>query len=120
MSSPAKIDATGLIAVQLSPDGKRLHLKLRDEAGQAVSLTVPSSCINAMLAAIPRRVEKDVVHTLDAWAIDLAENGLDLVLTLRTSEGRAVSFMAKPSQVQGMATIATCGGSQNVAPKAVH
>jgi hypothetical protein len=52
--------------------------------------------------------------------MDLAENGHDLVLTLRTSEGRAVSFMAKPSQVQGMATIATYGSGQGRALKTVH
>ncbi len=120
LSNSTRIDAASLIAVQLSADGKRLHLKLRDATGETVSLTLPSNCLNQVLTAMPRTVETDAVHPLDTWTMGLAENGEDLVLTLRTSEGRAVSFMTRPSQVQGMATIATYGRGQRTTAKTLH
>ena len=109
-----------LIDVQLSPDRTRLRLRLRDAAGQAVLLTLPSTCLNTILAVLPRDVEARTVHHLDAWAINVAENGEDLILALRTPEGRAVSFRTKPSQVQGMATIATYGRNTRHPTGTIH
>jgi hypothetical protein len=51
--------------------------------------------------------------------MDRVGNGQDLVLTLRTPEGQAVSFAMKPWQVEGMATIATYGNAAR-SPTTVH
>jgi hypothetical protein len=48
------------------------------------------------------------------------ENGQDLVLTLRTPQGLAISFATKPWQVEGMATIATDGRARPATGKAAH
>jgi hypothetical protein len=50
----------------------------------------------------------------------LTENGQDLVLTLHTPEGLAISFALKPWRVEGMATIATYGGSHRAQPKSLR
>jgi hypothetical protein len=50
----------------------------------------------------------------------VAENGQDLLLTLRTPEGVAMSFTLKPWQVEGMATIATYASAQRSQPKTLH
>jgi hypothetical protein len=102
------IDATELIGVFASPDGKRLRLKMRDQDGQTVSVMLPACWLNAILGALPRSPGPDTVHSVDSWSMDRL--GQDLVLTLRTPEGQAVSFAMKPWQVEGMATIATYGG----------
>ncbi|MGD0109823.1 MAG: hypothetical protein ABSC06_38240 [Rhodopila sp.] len=52
--------------------------------------------------------------------MDRIGNGQDLVLTLRTPEGQAVSFAMKPWQVEGMATIATYGNSGRRSEKTLH
>jgi hypothetical protein len=107
------IDAMELIGVRLSSDGKRLRLRMRDQNGQTVSLSLPACWLNAMLTALPGSHGPDKVHALDSWSMERLGNGQDLVLTLRTPEGQAIAFAMKPWQVEGMATIATYG---NAAP----
>jgi hypothetical protein len=115
-----KIEATGLVDVRRSQDGALLHLRLLDAAGQTISLSLPTDCLNAVLTAMPQRVESDAVHPLDTWTMAAAENGQDLVLTLHAPDGRTVSFATKPYQVQGMATIATYGIADRPATKRLH
>jgi hypothetical protein len=115
-----KIDADQLTEVRLSPDGTRLLLTLLDDAGQRISLTLPASCLNTMLSVAPRHIEPGSVYRLDAWNMGVAENGQDLLLTLRTPEGLAISFALKPWQVEGMATIATYGSARRTQPKSLH
>lgn len=120
MSERNRIDATELDGVRLSPDGSRLILLLRDTAGQKVSLSLPVTSLNALLRAMPRAAPMGARHSLDAWSMAPVENGRDMILTLRTPEGLAVSFTIKPWQVQGMATVATFGQSDAPPPKSIR
>ena len=95
-------------------------LNLLDDTGQRISLSLPANCLNAVLAVAPRHTEPGAVHKLDTWNMGMAENGQDLVLTLRTPEGLAISFALKPWQVEGMATIAAYGSSHRGQPKSLH
>lgn len=95
-------------------------LTLLDATGQKVSLSLPARCLNAVLSVVPRHTEPGAIHKLDTWNMGVAENGQDLLLTLRTAEGLAVSFTLKPWQVEGMATIATYGSSHRPQPKIMH
>jgi hypothetical protein len=115
-----KIDADQLTEVRLSADATRAILTLLDNAGQKISLTLPTNCLNAVLSVVPRHAEPGAVHRLDSWNMGVAENGQDLLLTLRTPEGLAISFTLKPWQVEGMATIATYGSSHRSQPKILH
>ena len=91
-----------------------------NQSGQTVSFSFPACWLNTMLNAVPDRPRPDTVHPLDSWSMDRVGNGQDLVLTLRTPEGQAVSFAMKPWQVEGMATIATYGLSGRPAAHTVH
>jgi hypothetical protein len=115
-----RIDVTELLGVRVSPDRTRLVLRLRDGAGQGVSLSLPTACLNTLLTAIPQQLETGTVHPLDTWTMGSAENGQDLVLTLRTPQGLAISFTAKPFQVEAMATVATHSHSRPPAAKSIH
>jgi hypothetical protein len=116
-----RIDAIELLDVRVSDDRTRLVLRLRDLTGQSISLSLPTACLNAVLTAVPQRVEASTVHPLDTWTMDPDANGRDLVLTLRTAEGLAISFTAKPSQVEAMATIATYGRPPPLPPaRSIH
>jgi hypothetical protein len=103
------IEATELIGVRLSSDGTQLRLRVRDQGGRMITLSLPTCWLNAMLTALPRSPGAETVHLLDSWSMDRTGNGQDLILTLRTPEGEAVSFAVKPWHVEGMATIATYG-----------
>ena len=114
------IDAMELVGVRVSPDGKRLRLRVRDQSGQTVSFSLPTGWLNAMLTALPDSSATGTVHPLDSWSMDRVGNGQDQVLTLRTPEGQAVSFAMKPWQVEGMATIATYGNSGRTTGTTMH
>ncbi len=114
------IDAMELVGVRVSSDGKRLRLRVRDQGGQTVSFSLPTGWLNAMLTALPQSSPFGTMHPLDSWSMDRIGNGQDLVLTLRTPEGQAVSFARKPWQVEGMATIATSGKSGRTAGTTMH
>jgi hypothetical protein len=120
LADKVKVDADQLTEVRLSADGARLNMDLLDSKGQKVSLSLPTNCMNAMLSALPRHAKPGSVHKLDSWNMGVAENGQDLLLTMRTQEGLAISFMLKSWQVEGMATIATYGSSQRAQPKSLH
>lgn len=114
------IEATELIGLRLSSDGKCLRLRVRDQNGQTVSVSLPACWLNAMRNVLPQSAGTDTVHRLDSWSMDRPGSGQDLVLTLHTPEGQAVSFMMKPWQVEGMATIATYGTSGRTSKPVVH
>jgi hypothetical protein len=104
------IDAAELISVCVSPDGHGLRLRVRDRTGRASLVALPMSWLNTILNVLPRRPSDTEVYPLDSWNMDRAPNGRDLVLTLRTPEGQAISFTIKSWQIVGMATIAAYGG----------
>ncbi len=114
------IEAIELLGLRLSADGKFLRLRVRDQNGGAVSLSLPACWLNVLMNALPQSSGVDVVHPLDSWSMDRLGNGPDLVLTLRTPEGQSVSFAMKPWQVEGMATIATYGTSNRTSGSTVH
>jgi hypothetical protein len=120
VTDKVKIDADQVTDVRLSEDATRVSMTLLDPAGNRMLLTLPADCLNAVLSVVPRRAAPDVVNRLDSWSMGVAENAQDLVLTLRTPEGAAISFALKPWQVEGMATIATYGSAQRSQPKTMH
>jgi hypothetical protein len=120
LAEKVKVDADQMTEVRLSADGARVVMDMLDAQGQKVSLSLPTNCLNAMLSVLPRHAKPDSAHKLDSWNMGVAENGQDLLLTLRTPEGLAISFTLKPWQVEGMATIATYGSAQRSQPKILH
>jgi len=69
---------------------------------------------------MPRQIESGTVHTLDSWSMDRTRNRQDVILTLRTAGGLAISFATKRWQVEGMATIATYGNQASMPVKTIH
>ena len=120
MSERSRIDAAELDSVRLSPDGTRLILLLRDAAGLKVSLSLPRSCVSAVLTAAHRPTETGTPHSVDAWNMSLAENGQDMILTFCTPEGMVMSFTVKSWQAQAMATVAMYGATRGSASSSVH
>lgn len=120
MADKISIDAIDLVAVRLSRDGWVVKADFIDREGRTVSLTLPTECLSALASAVPNRLDPEAVHVLDAWSMDHTGNGEDLLLTLRTPDARTVSFLTKPWQVKGMATIATWSEAHPGAIRAVH
>lgn len=49
-----------------------------------------------------------------------AENGQDMLLTLCTPEGKAISFRIKSWQAEGIATVATSGSTRGRISRSIH
>ena len=120
MTGRVRIDATKLLDVRLSSDRTRLVLRILDDAGQHVWVSLPTDCLNTVLTALPHQVETGTVYALDTWTMGPGASDQDLVLTLRTPQGLAISFTTKPFQVEAMATVATHGRVSSSAAKTVH
>ena len=109
-TSHVRIDAAELSRVDVSDDGTRLCLRLRDQAGKAASVSLPADCLNAVLTALPRGVLEEAcggqgpVHRLDGWSLRQAEHGL--LLTLSLSDGASITFAVKPWQIAAIASLA--------------
>lgn len=115
-----RIDAAELLSVGLSSDGTRLRLVLRDTGGGSVALSLPAGWVNAVVSSVPHNVDSGPVHRLESWSMAPSGDGQDLVLTLRTAEGRSVAFATRPWQIEGMATIASHSGVTGAVPKLRH
>ena len=119
MTERSRIDAE-LDGVRLSPDGSRLILLLHDAAGQKVSLSLPRSCVSSVLTASRHPADAGTLHSVESWEMSLAENGQDMILTLCTPTGMAMSFTIKSWQAQGLATVATYGTARDGPGGTVH
>jgi hypothetical protein len=69
LADRVRIEATELPDVRSSSDRTRFVLRLRDQAGQSVSLSLPTACLNTVMTAMPRQVETGTVHSLDTWTM---------------------------------------------------
>jgi hypothetical protein len=119
MTERSRIDAE-LDGVRLSPDGSRLILLLHDAAGKKVALSLPRSCVNAVLTATPHPTDAVAPHSVETWNMSAAENGRDMILTLCTPDGAVMSFTFKSWQAQGMATVATYGTTRDSPSRSIH
>ena len=119
MTERSRIDAE-LDGVRLSPDGSRFILLLRDQAGQKVSLSLPTRCLNTVLHAAPPPVSADTVHAVATWDMSPVRDGQDMILTLGTPEGMVMSFTIKSWQAEGMATVATHAWTRRSTSRSMH
>ncbi len=120
MTDRVKIDVTEVLRAWASEDGRRLHVKLVTAGGSTVTLTLPISSLNAVLTPVTPRTDPAETRLLDTWTMRHIDNGGEVLLTLCTADGEAVSFVTKAAQIEGMATIATYGRPGRRSAKVLH
>ena len=120
MTDKVKIDAHELTEVRLSADGSARADEFAGRRGGGSFVVAAGGVFERRASVAPRHAEPGSVHRLDSWNMTVADNGQDLLLTLRTPEGLVISFTLKPWQVEGMATIAAYGKTQHPPPKNLH
>jgi hypothetical protein len=104
-----RIDAAELNRVDVTDDGRRLSLRLRDRDGRHASVSLPVDCLGAILTAVPRPADGvadggDAVHPLEAWSLEQSADGLRL--TLRLSDGGKITVAVKSWQIAAIASLA--------------
>jgi hypothetical protein len=119
MTEPPDIDAAELISVRLMHGDGRIRLQMRDQNGHPRTVAIPAQWLDAIVSASPAPPCGGEARPLASWSLDRT-NGDDLLLTLRTPEGQAVTFTMKPWQIAGMATIATYGSADPPQKGSLH
>jgi len=104
-----RIDAAELSGVEITDDGQRLCLRLRDRAGRLASVSIPVDSVNTVLSAVPRAASElpggqGEPYPLDGWSLASVDHGL--VLTLQLPDGATIAFAVRPWQIAAMASLA--------------
>lgn len=109
MESIKQIDAAALTTFEVDPDGARVRLNVRDRNGGPAALVLPAEALSQLLMTLPsiigqalRNGRRDeslrVVYPLERYRLELGEVSSEgvrqLILTLETAGGFAVSFAA--------------------------
>ena len=123
MHRRVRIEAAGLVRAEVADDGALVVLTLADAGGGTVTLSLPSSCLGEVIAALPRHLPETIAepaHPVHSWRLEAGAGAAALTLTLRTPDGRAASFQVTPGQVAGIATLATYGALSAATAKAIN
>jgi hypothetical protein len=119
MTERPDIDAVELISVRMMHGAGRLRLRIRDQDGHPHTVAIPIQWLDSIVTASSAPPCGDEARPLASWSLDRT-NGDDLLLTLRTPDGHAVTFTMKPWQIAGMATIATYGSADPPRKNSLH
>jgi hypothetical protein len=103
----AKIEALRLTSFELAEDGATVRLELRDGQERIVSLTLRADCLSPLLMTLPGLIEQSLrrsyrdpslrmVYPAGDWKLQLAEDGVSLILSLATPDRFEVSFALSP------------------------
>ena len=100
---PVTIDGKRLTSFDVAPDGSLFRLNLIDAEDKAVSVALPTGCLNELLMTLPRIITQAMhakygdnsmrlVYALGDWRLETAAGDERLILTLRTTDGFDVAF----------------------------
>lgn len=124
--------AKHLKAFSVAPDGSSVAIGVADEEGQAAALTLPAECLRALIMTLPDMMRRALwlqhggpslrlVYPVASWEIERSTR-LEILVTLRTSDGFHVSFamttkdlreMVKPWRTGCCIERDDCGASGN-------
>ena len=107
---------------EVSPDGAEIRMTVEDEAGARTGVVLPADALNGLVMTLPSVIERSLqrqhrdpslklVYPLAGWSIEQAAGSTQLIVTLETSDGFKVSFVATPEDIDGMGTTARDGSA---------
>jgi hypothetical protein len=111
------IDGKRLTSLDVAPDCSFFRLNLIDAEGKAVSVALPTGCLNELLITLPRIITRAMhakygdnsmrlVYALDEWQLETATGDERLILTLRTTDGFDVAFALSHRDIEAMSRAA--------------
>jgi hypothetical protein len=119
VTAPPDVEAIELLNVRVVHEDGSVRLRIRDQNGQPLTVALPAHWLDAIVTALPWPPTSNEARPLASWTMDRT-SGDDLLLTLRTPDGQAVTFTMKPWQIAGMATIATYGNANPLPKGSMH
>ena len=108
------INGKALTTWQVDPGGEAFRLNFESVDGRPASLTLPADCLKALLMTLPQLAAQalrtkyrddtlKVVYPIGDWSLQLASDGVHLILTLGTPDGFEVSFALQDNDAAGLA-----------------
>jgi hypothetical protein len=107
---PTAIEAKAVTSYEVSADGKSFRLSLRNDAGEASVISLPSECLNQLVMTMPciaaealrKRYgssEVRLVYPLSSWSLGTTEDDSQLIFTLGTPGGFQITFAVTAGDV---------------------
>jgi hypothetical protein len=111
------IDGKRLTSFDVAPDGSLFRLNLIDAEGKAVSVALPTGCLDELLMTLPGIIKRAMrakysdnsmrlVYALGEWQLETATGDERLILTLRTTDGFDVAFALSRCDLEAMSRTA--------------
>jgi hypothetical protein len=107
------IDVRKLTRFETADDGFSIKILVEDATGRPATLSFPIECLTSLIMTLPemvtaavQRQQKDptlrVTFPLEQFEVELSSDLDTRILTLRTSDGFAVSFSLSEEQCRGI------------------
>jgi hypothetical protein len=113
----ASLRASRLTTFSVTADGESASIGFADEAGEASSLMLPTSCLHAFIMTLPEMAQQALrrrsgdqhlrlVFPVGDWALERVADSQRLILTFSTTDGFRVAFALSRETLVQIATTA--------------
>jgi hypothetical protein len=115
-----QITAAELTTLDIEPDGQRVRMNLLAGDGRAVAIVWPLNCLMQLLMTLPSTIQRALyrkhgdsslrlVHKAAEFRVELGEPSAagerQLIVTLATGDGFAVSFVMSESEFEALSNL---------------
>src|SRR5262245_39767757 len=111
-----------LTTFEVSPDGESVAIHVMDDQAQPAALVLPSECLNGLMMTLPEMVRRSlrlrfrdpamrVVYPVGEWDVERSPVPGNVVVTLRTPDGFAVSFALPALELLRLCQQGVCASS---------
>ena len=113
-NDPHWVQVESLTTYEVAPDGSSVKLNLLDERGEPTSLIVPFEMLRILTMSMPKiaqdalrratgREGMRLVHGIQKWKLERAEDPQYVILTVATPDHMELSFALKDEALAEMA-----------------
>jgi hypothetical protein len=109
MTAQKQVDVNALLDYEVAADGSHVRLKLANDLGNQVNVTLPIECLKQLVLSLPVILEQTLralhqnpalrlVHTVKLWTVERASDQKNLILSFRTPDHFSISFPRRPGR----------------------
>jgi len=108
------VEIQELTTYEIAPDGSSIRMNFVDEGGKKASIIVPMHNLQQLAFTIPKMVSEALrvacgnpalrlVHKVDLWKVERADDGKSIILTFATPDHFQMSFAVDEKDLASMA-----------------
>jgi hypothetical protein len=108
------INGITLTTFEVAPDGSMVSINVTDASSKPGTLVLPSECLQAMIMSLPEMMQQALqrryrdpslrlVYPMADWRLEASTKPGEVILSLSTRDGFAVSFVLAAEQLERIA-----------------